>query len=439
LTAEKQFYDKLSEEYDAFIDRLRGKSTDEIINAAYEKASKDEIVSAFENNYFTENDYAAFNAQDNLLDALYSAWLDTNTADFEQMCNVIDSYIKRESGYKVEHFIDDPEWHDLADREEPDEGGDYSLEERIAADISAKSEPTAQAINGAVNYGDWVIVRPDEHYGCLVGQVTGIDKLDSEEHDTGNETDDVHVNFVALEYSESAKADLLEALDGIYPDARSFDDIPLDDVIMAPESLISLTGLDFERVDKLAASYKAAREFGNKVLAENFGGMEQELIDRVEQNYTDYNNSLLSFGKQELIEMAAAIHAHSDAWSYMTAYHTYSDEELQFYSQFQNPLEIVADAWRERNIDVGELEFSMDFIAGRKAEMLTQYPLMRDIPTPEEQPEQVRKPPEQAKPTPSAPKKKKSLTAQLHEAVNEAKEYNAGFTHNPKNHNKERD
>ncbi len=97
---------------------------------------------------------------------------------------------------------------------------------------------TAQAINGEIQQGDWVIVKPDEDYGCLVGQVLSVEKLGSPEHDTGNLTDDVHVNFMAVEYSRHMKAQILEAFDNLGSTAIHFEDLLLDDVIMAPESLI---------------------------------------------------------------------------------------------------------------------------------------------------------------------------------------------------------
>jgi hypothetical protein len=275
-------------------------------------------------------------------------------------------------------------------RAEHEEAGDYSFEESIADYISIKSKPTAKVINGEVNYGDWVIVKPDEHYGCLIGQVTAIDKLGTDEHDTGNPGDDIHVNFIALEYSETAKAELLEALDGLYPNAADFDDIPLDDVIMAPDSLISLVGLDFESIDKLSGSYKAAREFGNKVLSEHWGGLETQLIARVEQNYADFNQSLLPLSKWDIIEKAAVIHAYSDAWSYMTAYHIFSDDELRFYSQFVNPLEVVADAWHKRNIDLEDMSGTMDFVYEQRNTHLAVYPLINDKPEPEKLQEQLK-------------------------------------------------
>ena len=85
--------------------------------------------------------------------------------------------------------------------------------------------------------------------------------------------------------------------------------------------------------------------------------MRDELTERVNKNYSDYLESLEDFGKSELIEMASKTHAVSDAYSYMTMYHEFDGHELEYFLQFQNPLEVVADECHERNIDVGDISY----------------------------------------------------------------------------------
>jgi hypothetical protein len=104
-------------------------------------------------------------------------------------------------------------------------------------------------------------------------------------------------------------------------------------------------------------------------------GGESELMERIEKNLADYHKSLTGFGKLELIDMADKIAAMSDAHRYMTGHHVYDDDEIEFYLQFQNPLEVVADAWRERNSDIEDLSFTMDYVSERRDSMLIQYPL----------------------------------------------------------------
>jgi hypothetical protein len=136
------------------------------------------------------------------------------------------------------------------------------------ADSCTSYLPKTQAVNGELRVGDWALVVPDETYGCLIGQVTAIDKLGTPEHDRAeNEMDKVHVNFHAVEHTRVMKADLLEAFDDLYPDAQTFDEMLLDDVVISSGSLISLVGFDLEYIGELAGSYKAAYEAANKVLS----------------------------------------------------------------------------------------------------------------------------------------------------------------------------
>ena len=146
-----------------------------------------------------------------------------------------------------------------------------------------ETNPSREIIEG-IKAGEWVIVHPDETYGCMVGQVTAVDRLGTPEHDsTENDTDDIHVNFMALEYSNIRKAEFLEVYQDLDPNADSFDNLPLDDVIMAPDMLISLAGLNYEQIDALSESYKTAKAFCDDVLAGRNDDREREAIQSVYQ------------------------------------------------------------------------------------------------------------------------------------------------------------
>jgi hypothetical protein len=146
---------------------------------------------------------------------------------------------------------------------------------------------------------------------------------------------------------------------------------------MAPSTLISLPGNDVAVVDKLTPTYVLAKEWANNLLTDHFNELEKTLIARIQQNYADYRKSLDDFGTRELIDMASTIHAYSDAHSYLCYYHNFTDEELLFLSRFANPLQIVAEQYRNGNLDVGEVEFSLDFIMEpeRQKNTLAEFPL----------------------------------------------------------------
>ena len=55
-----------------------------------------------------------------------------------------------------------------------------------------------RCLNGTIRVGDTVVSVPIEDYACLIGVVKEIVPVGAENHDTGNETDDIHVNFEKL-------------------------------------------------------------------------------------------------------------------------------------------------------------------------------------------------------------------------------------------------
>jgi hypothetical protein len=116
--------------------------------------------------------------------------------------------------------------------------------------------------------------------------------------------------------------------------------------------------------------------------------------------------------------------------------HSFSDDEIRFYLQFENPLEVVADAWRERNIDVDDVVFVMDFIMEpeRQKSLLEAYPLSEEnkravepiVRTTDKYTKQSAKP-KLPRAVYNAPELQ-SLNAQLNAAITEANNRNAART-----------
>ncbi len=115
---------------------------------------------------------------------------------------------------------------------------------------------TTQCVNGALHAGDLVISTPDDDYACLVGRVLQINLLGSPEHDaeTENDTDDVHVDFTVSAYSDRRIAEIEEMFSCLYEQNKEFEDCPIDDTIMAPDSLIRITGIDSKLLEYLLDS-----------------------------------------------------------------------------------------------------------------------------------------------------------------------------------------
>ena len=230
--------------------------------------------------------------------------------------------------------------------------------------------------------GDIVIVARGEEYGGLTGQITEVRRLGSPEHDTGNRTDDIIVDLSILDYSDGMKDEITALMNELGYEVDSYDDVSIDSVILAPEDLIQINDDELTRHHvELATSLESACEIGEKLSAQHFDEIYKVFTARVEKNYADYEHEMLGFGAREIFDMAARIHAVSDAHSYLTVYHNFSEEELRFYLQFQNPLDIVAQAWHERNIDVGDVSFTTDFLWERRDKVTQENSLVRDTPS----------------------------------------------------------
>lgn len=70
-------YARLEKEYNSFCDVCLLKTKHNILNSAYEIAIKEEIVSSFIANYYSEEQYLALLEEENMLDSLYRDWMDS--------------------------------------------------------------------------------------------------------------------------------------------------------------------------------------------------------------------------------------------------------------------------------------------------------------------------------------------------------------------------
>lgn len=86
--------EKLTKELDTYIDSLRTKSADTILNNAYELVVKQEIYDhiIFDNNYTKEEEKVLL-CRKNLLDDLYNDWLNTDGNLRESLSYSVDDYV----------------------------------------------------------------------------------------------------------------------------------------------------------------------------------------------------------------------------------------------------------------------------------------------------------------------------------------------------------
>ena len=83
-------------------------------------------------------------------------------------------------------------------------------------------------------------------------------------------------------------------------------------------------------------------------------------------------------GRQELIDDAAQIAGTTEAFRHLTE-RQYTEQELTYLLQFQNPLGVVADHWNSEEF----LPYALDAVITDlvdKADDLTLYPLAADTP-----------------------------------------------------------
>lgn len=242
---------------------------------------------------------------------------------------------------------------------------------------------TVNAGNGKVQVGDLVIVAPDDDYGGLVGAVIEITKRGTPEHEmeTENDTDNIHVDFTVFEYPPDRIVEIEKHFSKLSGGPRQFDELPLDDVIISPDATISIMGLSEKYVQDLVNDHDTAEAFCNKVLLGLDVHREEQLMLRLDKNLAEYYKSLLDFGHQEMIDMAGTIAAMSDAYYYMTEYHSYSNSELEYLLKFESPLEVVADEWCARNEDISDMSFVMEGLLD-KQDALNIYPLMQNTAAP---------------------------------------------------------
>ena len=125
---------------------------------------------------------------------------------------------------------------------------------------------TAQAINGEIKVDDWVIAVPKSGFDGLAGYVTAIHKHGTPEHDTDNAADDVHVNFIIGGYSEERQSEIEDDFNWQFTVDKTFDELLLDDIILAPDNLIRVTGIAPDIFQRLLDSKEAAETYCNAVI-----------------------------------------------------------------------------------------------------------------------------------------------------------------------------
>jgi hypothetical protein len=200
----------------------------------------------------------------------------------------------------------------------------------IPHDTREEAIQTAEALNGEIKPGDWAIATLRSDYRSLIGTVTSVDG------------DYVQVDFSAFDYPEWRTSEIDELFEDISGEYREMDELPLNNVTVPLKMLININDMDFDEIERMGNHRENCEAFcesftGGGELPEN--PKQITLNERIDKNLSDYHNSLMGYGKQEIIDMAGKITAMADAHEYLTNWHGFrdGDGELDFYLKLQNP------------------------------------------------------------------------------------------------------
>ncbi len=102
----------------------------------------------------------------------------------------------------------------------------------------------------------------------------------------------------------------------------------------------------------------------------------EALKERLNKNLAEYREHILGFAPQEILDMAGGISDKYDAHLYMTEQYEFSEEQAEYFLRFENPLEMVADRWGQRQSDLSDMSFDIEKICYDRQADLEGYDLV---------------------------------------------------------------
>lgn len=88
-------YEKVQAEYDAFIKELKRMTPEQVIDRAYEKVTKENMVTIIQENNLTPAEAKALSREKYPLDRMYQEWLDTDVSEMQMLKDSIDDTAKK--------------------------------------------------------------------------------------------------------------------------------------------------------------------------------------------------------------------------------------------------------------------------------------------------------------------------------------------------------
>lgn len=236
---------------------------------------------------------------------------------------------------------------------------------------------TAQTINGEIKVGDWIIAAPSDDYGYLIGTVIEINKLGTPAHmaETDNETDSVHVNFLAFDYPPERIAEIEERFSELYGIPKRFDEIPLDDVIMSPDELICITELGMDEIIRMGNLRQNCEAFCNCFPEAN--SIRNQLYDRISAEYDAFTQKLETLPPKKIIEASfEKVFKEDILMSFEGDF--LNNEQIAALISLEQPLDSLYLGWLDSDISYMDdlrdcIGYTADFyVAEQKKELLSQ-------------------------------------------------------------------
>ena len=88
-------YEKVKAEYDTFIDELKRMTPEQVIERAYEKVTKENLVITIQENELSPSEAKVLFREKYPLDRLYQEWLDTDVSEMQLLKDSIDDTAKK--------------------------------------------------------------------------------------------------------------------------------------------------------------------------------------------------------------------------------------------------------------------------------------------------------------------------------------------------------
>ena len=92
LTLREQLHEKMSVEYRGFLTEMKSKPANDVLEAAFEKVFKEDLLITIENSGFSDEQITALLTLDTPLTDLYFHWQDTDTSYMDLLRDSVEEY-----------------------------------------------------------------------------------------------------------------------------------------------------------------------------------------------------------------------------------------------------------------------------------------------------------------------------------------------------------